>query len=206
MARGAHAEDGARGDLDDGSASVLAVTGIGVLAVMAMLGLGARALAERRAVEDSLAELRAYWGAMGQATYVLSRMRADGKVDDVKKAAESYLLEIADGAKNKDRTATWYYPEVSAGYAIVSEPDVKVGSGLQQGTGTLTFSFSTLASPAAPEALRTIPETPAVAAPGLRQLEFTFCLADSAGVCVPVPGKTTPGTSRILSVHRLPGP
>ena len=193
-------------DAERGSASVLAVTGVGMLAVMAMLGLGVRVMAERRSVEDSLAELRAYWGAMGQATYVLSRMRADNKVDDVKGAAEKYLQEIADGAKNKQRTATWYYPEVASAYAIVSDPDAKAGNGTQQGTGTLTFAFSTFTTPAPPEALRTVPDTPSNAAPGLRKVQVVFCITDTLGICVPNPDKDTLGLNRILAVHRMPGP
>lgn len=202
----AAAEPSAADDAERGSASVLAVTGMGVLAVMAMLGLGWRVVAERRSVEDSLAELRAYWGAMGQATYVLSRMRGENKVDDVKGAAEKYLQEIADGAKNKQGTATWYYPEVTSAYAIVSDPDAKAGNGLQQGTGTLTFSFSTLTAPVPPEALRTVPDTPSNAAPGLRKLQVVFCVTDALGICVPNPDKNTAGLTRILAVHRVPGP
>lgn len=181
-------------DRERGSASVLTVTGIGMLAVMAVLGLGGRALVERRAVEDSLAQTRAYWAAMGQATYVLGRIRATGAGDKPEDTAKKYLLEIADGAKSKDRAATWRYPDVSAAYAIVVNADAKKAGAGQNGTVVMTFDFDTLDA-GAPDALRTMPT--------LRKLEFTYCIsATYAGACDNTPDKNNVGYNRLISIHR----
>lgn len=116
-------------DPERGSATV-AVTAFGLLAVMVVLSLASAMVVEFRNVEDSLAQVRAYWAAQGQANYVLSRMRqsspcdkqscpGDGKPSPA--AIQNYLKEVqaALGATlNGGTTARWLYPEVGANYSF----------------------------------------------------------------------------------------
>lgn len=179
-------------DPDRGSA-VLAVMMFAGLAVLSLTVLAGGVVAEYRAVEDSLAQTRAYWAAMGQATYVLSRTRKDGStrpkndgLDTPIKVACTYLNEIgtklpADPDDDKPCTndnatfiaepMTWLYPNLGPGYRFVVSPVMRQGA--KSGAITIEFAFTTSAG--APEALRAIPVT--------RPVRFSYCL-------VPVQGQT----------------
>lgn len=189
--------------------SVLAVSSIGVLALMAVLGLGARVLAERRAVEDSIAEMRAYWAAMGASTYVLSRVRFDSTNGQPAEAfAKTAIQEVADGTAGKDMLITWRYPDVSSTYVIVVDPDDPKNDGGPAAPGQVRLAYNfQKGSTSAPEALRTLlpPNPPAGTLPVLRTVEFRYCMVTAA---VPACGNADPKGNnytlqRIMSVHRL---
>jgi hypothetical protein len=119
---------------DEGSAAI-AVMGIGLLAVAAAMALATMFVAEYRATEDSLLEVRAYWASMGQAAYVLSRTAQSGACNgacpappakggnppDYQKAAQAYLEEITSGPAGLQ---TWLYPDVSANYCFTLQQTV----------------------------------------------------------------------------------
>ena len=170
-------------DPESGSASVLAVSGVGLLAVTVMLGLGTRVVVERRAVEDSITEMRAYWAAMGHATYGLSRVRynTNGGVPPAGAGSIAHwaATEIADSAGGKGAAlmATWRYPDVSANYFITVKPKESApDAGNGPAATRLQFDFDTcvIASKKisvntyAPDALRTISN--------LRDFEFDYCV------------------------------
>lgn len=171
-------------DPDRGSA-VLAVMTFAGLAALSLAVLAGGVVSEYRAVEDSLAQTRAYWAAMGQATYVLSNTRQNGStrkdsdLDTPAKVACSYLNKLGnrlasdvDDDKpctndNRILTAepmTWLYPHLGPGYGFVVRPVVTQGA--KSGAIIVEFAFDTLAG--APEALRAIPVT--------RPLRFSYCL------------------------------
>lgn len=121
----------APGPGDRGSATI-AVMLFGALAVLAALSVAGQFVTEYRAVEDSLAQTRAYWAAMGQAAYVLSRTMQSGPCaggcgngnnnkqgnfavnpDAYQSTAQSYLNEIS--GKN-GLSQSWMYPDVASAY------------------------------------------------------------------------------------------
>ena len=81
---------------------------------------------EQVAVENRLAETRAYWGVMGHFRYALSRTKHSG-------LCASYFLSVCTSSNMKDdekvpvlqnylneisALRTWTYPEENAGYSI----------------------------------------------------------------------------------------
>lgn len=177
-------------DPDRGSA-VLAVMMFAGLAVLSLTVLAGGVVAEYRAVEDNLAQTRAYWAAMGQATYVLSRTRLDGStrpkgddLDNPVKVACAYLNEIGTklpAAPDADppctnnngtliaEPMTWLYPNLGPGYGFVVSPVVTQGA--KSGAVTIEFAFTIPAG--APEVLRAISVT--------RPVRFGYCLVPVQG-------------------------
>lgn len=99
---------GARKDAQRGNV-VAAVSGIGVAATLALSAvMNNSVVLEERAIDAHLAEIRTYWGAMGQFHYALSRTvyseacddddgcggSDKGDDDDKADAVQSYLDEI----------------------------------------------------------------------------------------------------------------
>lgn len=196
-------------DPDRGSA-VLAVTMFAGLAALSLAVLAGGVVAEYRAVEDSLAQTRAYWAAMGQAAYVLSRTRESGStrkdsaLDTPAKVACSYFNEIgskAAGVTDKPCTnnngiltpepMTWQYPNIGPGYSFVVSPVMTQGA--KSGALTIEFAFSTATG--APEVLRAISVT--------RPVRFSYCLVQLQDqACGYVPKDNDGGVHNITGVQR----
>lgn len=109
---------------DRGSVAVMAVGVYGGLALLIALSFMNWFVVERRAIEDSLAEMRAYWASAGHAAYVLSRTMQEGNCAGAgctendppyAQTAQKYLNEI-DGGKGGINLETWRYPDVSGSY------------------------------------------------------------------------------------------
>jgi len=92
------------------------------LAAVAMLGaarlLGDGAVAERRAQEEELLSLRAYWAEQGHIAYAVSRLvqgpPCGGTCQNVAKrrdAVRGVLAELESGGARE-----WIYPEIAASY------------------------------------------------------------------------------------------
>lgn len=94
------------------------------LAAVAMLGatrlLGDGAVAERRAQEEELLSLRAYWAMQGHVAYIVSRSiqgpPCGGTCINVALRTQ-YLDNIADELVGGGQRV-WSYPEISPGYVF----------------------------------------------------------------------------------------
>ena len=216
--------------LDDRGSALLGVmlfSGLAALVVAVLLG---RVVTEYRAVEDSLAQARAYWAAMGFNNYVLSRTLVGGACTgkagctamtaDDSPQANSYLQEIAD-------MQDWYYVDVSTSYFIqlksqvCQDKNAPVGA---LGEIVIKTSFSGNGGPGPP-----MPQCPAALFPLLpvpvcpaetptdpktigslaslgaaRPVEFHYCVvATGATSCGSGPTAGTPGGAQLItSVHR----
>lgn len=208
---------------DRGSATI-AVTLFGGLAVLIGISLAGRMVTEYRAVEDSLTQTRAYWAAMGQATYVLSRtMESGGTTDNaigetsLVPTEQSYLNEIATGPNSLQ---TWMYPDISANYQftvhsmVCSDP---LAPATHVGDLIMMFSFSGPATcPTAPPLLGSPPACPkpAPSAPNTpdalrtismtRPVEVRYCVVQaSSDTCAAADLQKQAGAYQfITSIHR----
>ena len=89
------------------------------LAATVMAVLVGRVVVEHHAVEDSIAQTRAYWAAMGFNNYALSRTAISGAckplctttTKDYSPVQKGYLNEIAD-------MQNWYYLDVGTSYIV----------------------------------------------------------------------------------------
>lgn len=99
--------------------AVMALGAVAMLSVTSLIGDGA--VAERRAQDEELLKLRAYWAAQGHLGYAISRMRqgppcggtcnnAVGRED----AFAGFFSELETGGGVRD----WAYPEISSSYAF----------------------------------------------------------------------------------------
>jgi hypothetical protein len=171
---------------------MIAVTMIGLVAVLAVSGLAGRVVAEHRAVEDSLAQTRLYWAGMGHAAYLLSRNRqvgpcggaaACGTAEDLRQGGTQMLAEIRE-------LRNWRYPDIGDAYAFSVTP---VLSKVANGRWQVGIGFGRPAD--AVEALRTAARTPA--------LELRYCLVDKdAAACGGGEGGQTSTAHLVTSVHR----
>ncbi len=196
-----------------------------VLAALVMLTLTGRLLVEYRAVEDSVAQTRAYWAAMGFNTYVLSRTMASGACGkkgctgsqpDLSGPSSSYLNEISD-------LHAWYYMDNGPNYFLqlnsiaCQDNAAPIGS---RGEVVIKTVFSGNGgsqpnAPGCPPALAILPSckmppsNPATidalrSLSMVRPVEFHYCLV-AAGVttCGAGPASGTPGGAQLVtSVHR----
>ncbi len=198
------------------------------LAALTMSVLVGRVVVEYHAVEDSVAQTRAYWAAMGFNNYVLSRTAISGACKpgcttgptDYSPLQKTYLTEIADMQK-------WYYLDVGTSYMIqlISQVcrDAYAPSGAV-GEVVIKTSFAGNSGPAPPmPPCPTVPTTgkaPATCAPATapdpktiealrtlkssRPVEFRYCLVGPvAATCGagPLYG-TIGGRQLVTSVHR----
>lgn len=102
--------------------ALLAVMVIGAVAMYSVTGLiGDGAVVERRAQEEELLKLRAYWAEQGHLSYAISRMRqgppcggtcknAVGRED----AFDGFFAELETGGGVRE----WAYPEISPSYSF----------------------------------------------------------------------------------------
>ncbi|MCH8858716.1 MAG: hypothetical protein IID54_03955 [Proteobacteria bacterium] len=133
---------------------VVAVSVIGLSATFLFATLMNHTMVlEQTAVENELAEVRAYWAVRGHHNYALSRIRHSelcgkdsgcnpgDKFDDNKRAItlQAYLDEIAD-------LRIWTYPDENANYRIgfdmEAEPDDTPGRNNHSGHLIMTSSFN----------------------------------------------------------------
>ena len=180
---------------NDRGSAMIAVTMIGLVAVLAVSGLAGRVVAEHRAAEDSLAQTRLYWAGMGHATYLLSRTRQVGPCGDsppcsaaadLKRGGTRMLAEI-------ETLRNWRYPEVGDAYAFTVVPAFDDVEGTDGRRWQIRIRFGRPAGTA--EALRTATRTPA--------LELRYCLAGPSGAaCSTGVGEAASTVHFVTSVHR----
>lgn len=196
-----------------------------VLAASVMLTLAGRLVVDYRAVEDSVAQTRAYWAAMGFNSYVLSRTMVSGACgkgctgaqDDISGQSSSYLKEISD-------LQAWYYMDNGPNYSIQLKSIVcqdnaaPIGS---VGEVVIKTTFSGNAGPPpsppdcptvalVPPSCKTPPHSDPATIDALRSLavvrpvEFRYCLvASGITKCGAGPTNGTPGGPQLVtSVHR----
>lgn len=170
---------------------MIAVTMIGLVAVLAVSGLAGRVVAEHRAAEDSLAQTRLYWAGMGHASYLLSRNRQVGPcggaptctvADHLRQGGTEMLAEIRE-------LRNWRYPEIGNAYAFTVTP---VLSRVANGRWQVGINFGRPAGAA--EALRTAARTPA--------LELGYCLEKQGGLCGTGESEVISTVHLVTSVHR----
>lgn len=196
-----------RASSESGSATVL-VTIIGALAMLVSFSLFDSIVTEKRSVEDNLADVRAYWAAIGQVNYALSRtLEGGGCASSCGNSSANtvafpvaYLQEIAC-------YRAWAYPEVSANYQFILNPAVSNDPNAPSGhvgenrirvafaqTGTAPSGCSWPSVPSI-EALRTIAHA--------RPVEFRYCVISSPGLaCGGTPQASLPGYQRITTILR----
>ena len=177
---------------NDRGSAMIAVTMIGLVAVLAISGLAGRVVAEHRAVEDSLAQIRLYWAGMGHANYLLSRNRQVGPcggaspcstVSHLRDGGSRMLGEIAG-------MQTWRYPEIGPAYAFTVKPTLDQIANGRWRVG-ITFGRQDTAA----GALRTAARTPS--------LELRYCLEDqNAATCSGAIGSAASTDNLVTSVHR----
>ena len=215
---------------DDRGSALLGVMLFSGLAAMVMAVLLGRVVTEYRAVEDSLAQTRAYWAAMGFNNYVLSRTLVGGActgkagctpgVADDSPQANTYLNEISD-------MQDWYYVDVSGSYFIqlnskVCQDPTAPPSALGEIVIKTTFSGNGGAGPAVPPCPPSLvqslvaPTCPTATAidpntigalrslNSTRPVEFRYCVvAAGATSCGAGPTAATAGGRQLItSVHR----
>lgn len=109
--------------------ALIAVMLLGAAAMLAVTGLiGDGAATQRRAQEQELLKLRAYWAQQGHLSYAISRMRqgppcgsqcknAVGRED----AFDGFFSELETGGGVRE----WAYPEISSTYSfpVAAEAD-----------------------------------------------------------------------------------
>lgn len=102
--------------------ALIAVMALGAVAMLGVTGLlGEGSVTERRAQEEELLKLRAYWAAQGHIAYSISRMTqgppCGNKCNNISKREAAF-----DGFYDELITAggvrEWSYPEVSASYTF----------------------------------------------------------------------------------------
>lgn len=215
---------------DDRGSALLGVMLFSGLAAMVMAVLLGRVVVEYRAVEDSLAQTRAYWAAMGFNNYVLSRTLVSGacagksgcsaSTADDSPQAKSYLNEIAD-------MESWYYVDISTSYYIqlasqVCQDNSAPAAALGEIVIKTAFSGNGGGGPPAPAcppsvtpsvAIPTCPKAPAIdpktidslrSLNSARPVEFRYCVVASGATSCgngPTAG-TVGGRQLITSVHR----
>jgi len=208
---------------DRGSATI-AVTLFGALAVLVGLSVVTQMVTEYRAVEDSLAQTRAYWAAMGQATYVLSHTMATGAAtaanytqNSLVTTENNYLKEITTGPKSLQ---FWMYPDISSAYQFTIQGTVctdALAPALKSGELVIVFSFNGGPKcPTAPPGNGNPPACPKPAAPAngtpdslrtinaTRPVEIRYCLVgNSTDACGVNDLVANAGTYQfITSIHR----
>lgn len=171
---------------------MIAVTMIGLVAVLAISGLAGRVVVEHRAVEDSLAQIRLYWAGMGHAAYLLSRNRQVGPcggapacstAEDLRQGGAQMLAEIRE-------LRNWRYPDIGNAYAFTVAPGFRK---VANGRWEIAVGFERPAG--AVEALRTAARTPALA--------LRYCLVNQgAAVCDDGEGGKASTVHLVTSVHR----
>jgi hypothetical protein len=197
-----------------------------VLASLAMLTLAGRIVVEYRAVEDSVAQTRAYWAAMGFNNYVLSRTLVGGACGkngctgadaDLSGQSSSYLQEISD-------LQAWFYMDIGSNYVIQLNSTVCQDSAAPMGSlgeVVIKTAFSGNggggpSAPGCPPAATVLPTCKAPAAidaatidalrslPAARPVEFRYCLvASGITTCGAGPANGTLGGRQLVtSVHR----
>ena len=208
--------------------ALLAVMLFAGLAAMVMAVLIGRVVVEYRAVEDSVAQTRAYWAAMGFNNYALSRTALFGSCKpscnsankDYSPIQSSYVNEIAD-------MQSWYYLDVGPSYIVqlasqVCQDAYAPSGALAEVVIKTAFSGNSGPAPAKPPC----PPAPAIgggraACPNqtapdpntlealrslksARPVEFRYCLvAAFATKCGAGPTSGTLGTRQLVtSVHR----
>ena len=196
-----------------------------VLASLALLTLAGRIVVEYRAVEDSVAQTRAYWAAMGFNNYVLSRTLVSGACDkgctglqaDLSGQSSSYLKEISD-------LQAWFYMDNGSNYVIQLNSRVCQDNAAPMGSlgeVVIKTAFSGNGGgrppePGCPPAATVLPtcKTPGGSDPATidalrslsaaRPVEFRYCLvASGISRCGAGPANGTQGGRQLVtSVHR----
>ncbi len=155
-------------------------------------------LIEYQQVEDSLAQVRTYWAAMGQANYVFSRTVQSGAGSDQGYAAMAtgYLAELSAPASTGSGALTWQYPDVSPSYRFVSTPSVAVAASGKPGEMVITFN-SAPAAGVMVAALGSLASSPA--------LGIGYCVvAKVSAPCGPMPDSPNTYYQQVTYVHRPP--
>lgn len=187
---------------DRGNA-IIAAVGFGLLALLALGNVVGGIVAEHRAVEDSLAQTRMYWAAMGHVTYLLSRTggaglcpaQKDVKCDSPSTVAthsSAMLAEIQD-------LQVWQYPELGSTYRFRVQPSVTADPRAKSGEkGRLLFQAQFQPAGGATtqtlQALRTVPTT--------RPVELRYCLTKNLGENPCSGDNNDAKVTWIVNVHR----
>ena len=194
-----------------------------VCAVVTALALGVteRVVNETRAINDSLAQTRAYWAAVGMADYVLSRTMAGGACanscnsNEIKKTFDGYVGEIGSAMP-------WMYPDVSASYQIgLSLAWSEDSSAPNNYEYLLRVTFSACDGAGSKGKAPPCPNAPATAGPtqskalppntlpalrtlnSTRPVELRYCLISGPGsACGTGLSQAGPGYQAITSLHR----
>lgn len=194
--------------------TIVAVTAIGTACTLILAAvMNNSVVVEDRAIDAELAEMRAYWGAMGHFRYALSRVRFDYACDDgggcgptdngfdTEKAAvvQSYLDEIED-LRVLGGPAMLDYPEEGQNYFIAL--DVAAAPDDTPGRHNFSGHLMMTAAPASGQS-----GVPALAdlAPRMSPYEMRFCvgLASPASKCGAIGSDNGGNFTANLSVKRL---
>ena len=186
-------------DPADAGNVAIGVIAFGMLALLAVGNVMGGAVAEHRAVEDSLAQTRLYWAAMGHANYLLSRTREAGpcpsscdKAEDMAKESKKLLDEIKD-------LETWLYPELGSIYQFKPHATVMADPRTySDGKGRLLFEahFHTTGGKETENlsALRTVATT--------RPVELRYCVTDDPSQACGGGDDKDAKVNWIVSIHR----
>ena len=179
-----------------GSATI-AVTFFGALAVVIASSTAVRFVQEYRAIDDSLAEVRAYWAAIGHTNYALSRTTFSGSCKNTgcadglrKSTAQAYLDEIS-------ALRTWTYPENGASYQITLLPTASSDPTPYGGHAGSLMIKTTFPSAGPVDGLRVVGKK------SLRPIELRYCVAlTSPSADCGTTSSSEPGWHHVTSVHR----
>lgn len=198
---------------EDGNVPAVAVL-FGMLSIMFVTSLAGRFVVEYRQVDDSLADVRAYWAAMAFNNYALSRTAQSGQCSS-SSCADTTVTGIQQGYLGELQfLLPWEYPDVGTYYQFYATPTASIDPLAPSGhTDDLliksTFATcpvgSTCSAPGSGS-----PPTPVQALRSLllaRPVEFRYCLiAPSATTCGGGASKIAPPSGGYLqlvsSMHR----
>ena len=202
-------------DPERGAALLIAML-FGALSMALAMSLAGRFVVEYRQVEDSLAQVRAYWAARGTVSYVLSRTMAGGACaagancssqGGYVAPAVGYLNEIKD-------LQTWSYPDVSPYYNFNLVTTVNADPLAPSGRlGEVEIKTAFAAAPAPPPVAGAPPPPPggyvldsrrSFVDTTIRPVDLRYCVVQTqtSGCGGGNQATSAPYWQRITSVHR----
>jgi hypothetical protein len=187
---------------------LIAVAAIGTVATMVMSSVfNGGVIQEQRAVENRLAETRAYWAVMGHFRYGLSRIRRQklcdqfgscGVDDNVKDTDMGLILTSHLNEISARRVFT--YPEENAGYHI----DIGMAAIADDTPGRHTYSGHLLMRSSFPNTQSTLPVLSGLAT-RFRPYELRFCVGvtNVNNPCGPLTVNNDPQINGLYRIKRL---
>ncbi|MGI4797090.1 MAG: hypothetical protein ACRYG8_24165 [Janthinobacterium lividum] len=199
-------------------AALIIVMLFGALSVAIAINLMGRFVVEYRHIDDSLAQVRAYWAARGELSYVLSRTMVSGacgaKVGVICSGTADYTAQPKEFLTEIKDLQTWSYPDVSYYYNFNLVPTVSVDA-LAPAGRLGEIEIKTTFSPAPPP-----PPIPGAAPPpaggyvldalrnftanNINTVDMRYCVVSTqySGCGGGGGANTAPVWQRITSIHR----